>query len=116
MPFSEPNLYRYPAGPDLDALIQSKLFCVSDNSPVPPYSSDEATGRLVERKLRSIAKTKIVTGKSFKDLRWFARYGEDPSTATEVLADTYPLAVCRLALIYLASESRGEPERNRRIS
>jgi hypothetical protein len=33
--------------------------------------------------------------------RFFARYDSDPSTATEVLAETEPLAICRLALILL---------------
>jgi hypothetical protein len=33
--------------------------------------------------------------------KFFARYDSDPSTATEALAETEPLAICRLALVLI---------------
>jgi hypothetical protein len=33
--------------------------------------------------------------------KYYARYGTDPSTTTEVLAETMPLAVSRMALLAL---------------
>jgi hypothetical protein len=44
----------------------------------------------------------IVIGQTrMANKKFFARYDSDPSTATEVLAETEALAICRLALILL---------------
>ena len=97
---SESDPYRARPGPTLDRAIHCEILQNGDGEPAPSYSIDENVAREFERTLRLIATAKIVSGRSrTKGRLWFARYEDDPSTATEVLAETYPLAICRLALL-----------------
>lgn len=94
------NPYRALAGEELDRLIQQKLFADTSNGQCPPYSTDEAASLVVVTKLRKMFHIPLVTGKTHsRPVRFFARWDSGPSTSTEVLAETLPLAVCRLALI-----------------
>ena len=94
------NPYRAVAGEELDRLIHQKLFAESPSGGCPPYSTDETASLAVVTKLRKMFHIPLVTGKTHsRPVRFFARWDSGPSTSTEVLAETLPLAVCRLALI-----------------
>ncbi|MHB8522819.1 MAG: hypothetical protein ACYDH9_18945 [Limisphaerales bacterium] len=99
--------YRIPAGPELDALVHQWLCGSAGSIPSPAYSTEDNLARKVELRLRQVATADVVTGKArMRVRRWFARYETDPSTGTEVLADTYALAVCRLALLWIWKNDR----------
>ena len=97
----EINPYTIPAGGKLDELIHIRVLRKPLNGPVPHYSTEEAPAEWVYAWLRGLSGAKIVVGQSKlrASRRWFARHEKDPSTGTEVMAETYPLAVCRLALL-----------------
>jgi hypothetical protein len=97
------NPYTYPAGPELDAIIHQGLFGQNGQSDyIPSYSTSSPDSARVRTRLKSNYGHPIVVGQTrMANKRFFARYDSDPSTATEVLAETEPLAICRLALILL---------------
>ena len=97
------NPYTFPAGPELDEIIHRKLFGQStENERVPPYSTNASESSKVRSRLKSNYGHPIVVGQTkMANRRFFARYDSDPSTATEALAETEPLAICRLALLLL---------------
>lgn len=97
------DLYRIPAGPELDRLVHEKVFQSAPSHEVPHYSSDEDLARQVYKQLKREVDSSIVMGKtrSSHAKRYFARYGTDPSTSTEVLAESLPLAICRMAVLRL---------------
>ena len=102
-PIKDVNPYTFPAGPELDAIIHRKLFGQNaENEQAPPYSTSSSESSRVRSKLKSNYGRPIVIGQTrMSNKRFFARYDSDPSTATEVLAESEPLAICRLALILL---------------
>ena len=102
-PIKDVNPYTFPAGPELDAIIHRKLFGQNaENVTVPPYSTNSSESSKVRSKLKSNFGHPIVLGQTrMANKRFFARYDSDPSTATEVLAETEPLAICRLAAILM---------------
>lgn len=102
-PIKDVNPYAFPAGPELDEIIHRKLFGQNtENVKAPPYSTNVFESSRVRSKLKSNYGKPIVVGQTrMAHKRFFARYDSDPSTATEVLAETEPLAICRLALILL---------------
>ncbi|MGV3774530.1 MAG: hypothetical protein ACO1QB_16645 [Verrucomicrobiales bacterium] len=66
----------------------------------PAYSSDEKLANKVKAHLKATYGHKIVVGPTkLKDSPWFVRLDSDPSTSTEVLADSAALGICRLALL-----------------
>lgn len=94
------NPYKALAGEELDRLIHEKLLLGALNGPCPAYSTDESAALVVLSKLKKIFHTPLITGKTHsRPIRYFARWDSGPSTSTEVLAQTLPLAICRLALI-----------------
>ena len=97
------NPYTFPAGPELDEIIHRKLFGQNtEDEKAPLYSTNSSESSKVRSKLRANYGKPIVIGQTrMAGRRFFARYDSDPSTATEVLAETEPLAICRLALILL---------------
>ena len=97
------NPYAFPAGPEMDAIIHRRLFGQNGESDrVPPYSTSSSESSKVRTRLKSNYGHPIIVGQTrMTNKRFFARYDSDPSTATEVLAETEPLAICRLALILL---------------
>lgn len=105
---SDINPYRLPAGADLDRLVQRQVMGLPLEQ-CPPYSTDEKAARQVLAKLRSACSKNIVVGKtSLRKTRWFARYETNPSDGTEVLAESLPLAICRLALLRAAKEDQAD--------
>ena len=97
------DLYRIPAGPDLDRIVHEKVFRTDISIACPPYSTDEDLSRKVYRELRKHFDSSVIIGKTRNSAgkRYFARYGSDPSTSTEVLAESLPLAICRMAALRL---------------
>jgi hypothetical protein len=75
----------------------------------PPYSTNEKAARSVLAKVKSYGDRTVVVGRTtLRRKRWFARYESDASDGTEVLAETFPLAISRLALLRtLAGEKSG---------
>ncbi len=100
--------YQIPAGPKLDELIHQRVMGRSGGE-CPPYSSDEKAARSVLAKVKSYGDRTVVVGRTaLRRKRWFARYESDASDGTEVLAESLPLAICRLALLRaIAGEKPG---------
>ena len=105
MDIKDVNPYAFPAGAELDKIIHNRLFGkkTGDGSvPVPPYSEDEDESSRVRSRLKSVYGHPIIFGRTrIPGRTYFARYESDPSTSTEVVAETAPLATCRLALLLL---------------
>lgn len=94
------NPYKVDVGIDLDQMIHALVLGRTDRSNVLPYSEDDRAVTHVVSAVKSRFGVKIVTGKTrIRNQPWFARYGSDPSTMTETVAETLPLAICRLALL-----------------
>lgn len=98
--------YHAPAGPDLDHRIHREIFDEPEGSTPPPYSTDEKAAKSVLKKLKSFRSQPFATGETRirGEIWYFARYGSDPSTSTEVLSESFALSICRLALVI---ESQG---------
>ena len=84
-------------------MIHARLFGKGDEvDKAPAYSTDASFGSKVRARLKSVYGHPIIVGQTrMAGRKHFARYDSDPSTATEVLAETEPLAICRLAAILL---------------
>jgi len=97
------DLYRIPARPELDSLLHEALFKTEVAGDIPNYSSDDQLAQQVFRKLKHEVDYSVVMGKTRSSCakRYFARYGSDPSTSTEVPAESLPLSICRMALLRL---------------
>ena len=88
----------------MDRLLHVEVFGAS--GPAPPYSTDEALAKKVKTFAQSKFGIIMITGVTrFRSRRFFARYETDPSDATEVLAETLPLAIWRLALLRARKQS-----------
>jgi hypothetical protein len=96
------NPYIMPPGRELDEMIHHRLFGNNGDTEIPPYSVDPTAAAKVRSKLKSRYGHPVIVGETRMATRkHFARYDSDPSTATEVLAETLPLAICRLALLLM---------------
>ena len=103
------NPYTLPAGPELDEIVQKQVFA-SAGDPAP-FSTDENLADKVKVQLKSLYGHDVVVGKTrIPSKRYFARFESGASTSTEVIAETYPLAICRLACV-LAASRRGVARR-----
>lgn len=102
------DLYRVPAGPELDRLIHERVFKTEVAGDIPNYSTDDQLAQQVFRKLKHEVDSSVVMGKTRSSCqkRYFARYGSTPSTSTEVLTESPPLSICRMALLLLQSLER----------
>lgn len=93
------NPYKAPAGEDLDAWIHKNLFSGKPEDALP-YSSDEKAAEKVRLRIKALYGSKVETGSTkLRQPRYFARFETGPSTSTETLAESLPLAICRLALV-----------------
>jgi hypothetical protein len=111
---SRVNPYELPAGNNLDQLVHREVMGQSDPS-CPLYSVDEKAARRVLTKLKTTATGTFVVGQtSLRKKKWFARYETDASDGTEVLAETLPLAICRLAMLRTLQKSSSEAPPPRR--
>jgi hypothetical protein len=85
-------------GPEMDRAIHEQLF--SGNGSVLPYSTDLSSAERVRSRLKVVYKCPVQIGETkTRPKKYFARFDTGPSTATEVLAETQALAICRLALL-----------------
>ena len=104
MAIKDVNPYTFPAGQELDLIIHRTLFAeaTEDDRSAPAYSTNVSESSKVRSRLKSTYGHPIVVGQTrMSSRRFFARYDSDPSTATEALAETEPLAICRLALVLI---------------
>ena len=96
------NPYQAPASDEMDSIINQGLFGESSSSVCPSYSTDDSLVQKMRRKLQATYNTKVIIGRTrIKNKPYFARYGTDVSTSTEVLAETKSLAICRMALLLI---------------
>jgi hypothetical protein len=93
------NPYRVAAGRDLDAYIHGEILKNGQTNNCPCYSTELKDAEALRRSIEANHKMKIVCGKTLAGKTWFARYEIDAGNPTEVHAETYPLAICRLALL-----------------
>jgi hypothetical protein len=85
-------------GPEVDRAILEQFF--SGNGNVLPYSTDAGSADMVRSRLKAMYKCPVLIGETrTRPKKYFARFDSGPSTATEVLAETQALAICRLALL-----------------
>ncbi len=104
---SDINPYAISAGPELDRIIH-QLVMGEAGERCPEYSTDETAARRVLAKLKSVPGKTVVVGRTaLRQKRFFARYETNASDGTEVLAETLPLAICRLALLRIQKEHDG---------
>jgi len=103
---NEVDPYSIQSGRELDALIHFQVFNKPWHLAAPCYSTDRKTADELKRDLESKYGTPIVTGKTAMRVPlWFARYEVEPGNPTEVLAETYPLAISRLAVLRALEKS-----------
>ena len=97
------NPYRVNEGPELDRFLHRQLFDFCDEGRgIPAYSSDETASSKVKARLRALRGHAVAIGRvGGRERSYFARLESDPSTATECIAQTQPLALCRLAAVLL---------------
>ena len=96
------NPYKAPASRQMDSIINQGLFGETSSSTCPSYSTDDRLVHKIRRKLQSTYNTTITLGRTrISAMPYFARYGTDVSTSTEVLAETKSLAICRMALLLI---------------
>jgi CxxC motif-containing protein (DUF1111 family) len=99
------NPYQIAAGGELDKLVHQEVMGETGTT-CPAYSADEKASRRVLAKLKATSTGTFVVGQtSLRKKTWFARYETDASDGTEVLAETLPLAICRLALLRIIHKS-----------
>jgi hypothetical protein len=92
--------YRVPSGQDLDTLIHARVMGRGAEGTLPAYSSERKAALKVIGRLESLFGIAIVYGETSEGhSRSFARYGVRTGRPTEVVADSLPLAICRLALV-----------------
>lgn len=103
------NPYEAPAGRNLDVRVHVTFMReTSDPALCPRYSTDMRDAREVLRRLRRSYSRPVICGRTtLADRSWFVRAMTDSHRGTEVLAETLPLAICRLAAIRGAKAGPG---------
>lgn len=98
--------YRIPPGPGLDLRVHQEVFGGANEGPIPAYSTDSQFENTLLKRLRSLRSRALATGSTtIRGKTWyFARYGSDPSTSTEVLSESLSLSLCRLSLVLLSQD------------
>jgi hypothetical protein len=92
--------YVAAAGRELDAWIHFRVLKNGLSHEYPAYSSDERAACDLKQWVEDQFQIEIVVGRTeLRTKRWFARYEFDPGNPTEVLAETEPLAICRLCAL-----------------
>lgn len=99
---SEINPYQALASEGLDILIDEELFGGVGGASCPSYSTDDSWVQKIRRKLQKVYGTQVILGRtSIESKPYFSRYGTDPSTSTEVLAETKSLSICCMAILLI---------------
>lgn len=98
MPHLDP--YQSEAGPELDSLIHHQVLGNPRTEASPCYSTDSEQAEELKKMMEARYGTTFTCGRtSIRGKAWFARYEIDRGNPTEVIAETYALAVCRLTLL-----------------
>jgi hypothetical protein len=98
------NPYKALAGHQTDRAIHERYF--GSHSTILAYSTEDEAAAKVKARITALYGYPIQTGQTkARPRRYFARFDSGPSTATEVLAETLPLAICRLGLVIAATRS-----------
>jgi len=108
------NPYQAQAGPELDALIHEHVMRETIvPGKCPCYSTDTTLAKVVLAKLKTRGGMLFTIGRTELEGRtWFARSETNVMNGTEVFADTFALAICRLALLRLEeTESKSRQTR-----
>jgi hypothetical protein len=91
------NPYKAPAGNELDIQLAAYFF---KNESVQPYSTDPKHASRLKKAIEAKYDQDVVVGLTRTRTPFhFARLDEDPSTSVETLAESYALALARLALV-----------------
>lgn len=94
------NPYELAAGPELDAAIHCEILGLPESGVYPSYSTNPKEAENVRRHIETKYGIAIFAGKTnIAEKPWFARYEMEIGNPTEVLAETYSLAICRLAFL-----------------
>jgi hypothetical protein len=94
------NPYEVLAGHELDAYVHQHVLKKPLNHQIPKYSTDAGEADQLRREIERQGRVKIVVGQtSSRRKLWFARYELQTGNPTEVLAEDYSLAICRLAIL-----------------
>lgn len=106
LPVAEPKQrifmdpYHASANSELDLSIAKIYFLRDLPRSALSYSTDLDAAERLKSRLEVLFGSPVVTGRTrTRSSLAFARLEKDPSTAPQVLAETYPLAVARLALL-----------------
>ena len=92
------NPYKASPGPQTDQAIHRRYF--ASDAKVLPYSTDDETASKLRARIKVLYGYPVEVGQTkTRPRQYFARFESGPSTATEVLAETLPLAICRLGLV-----------------
>ncbi|MBI4657813.1 MAG: hypothetical protein HY735_03000 [Verrucomicrobia bacterium] len=101
--------YGVSASGELDAWIHVRVLRNPPSPVYPAYSTNPDEATRLRKAFEERFGLRVTIGRTqIKEASWFARYETDLGNPTEVIADTYPLAMCRLAVLRtkLADESR----------
>ena len=106
LPFQNP--YKATSGPELDEWVHRNLFG-EQGSAIPSYSTDERAAEKVRARIKALYGHRVQTGTTkLRNTPFFARIESGPSTSTETLAESLPLALCRLALVAWSRRGMGD--------
>lgn len=96
----EQDPYRFPPGEELDRVVHERIFHSASVTDILPYSTEQRAADKVKSRLKEMYGLPVSVGSTrLKSKPFFARLESGPSTSTEVLAESCPLAICRLALV-----------------
>lgn len=95
--------FKVEASQELDGVIHRELFRASSDDAFPNYSSRRQNGLLVAERIEDDYGIDVKLGRLRvkQHKMYFARAGRDKETATEILAVSLSLAICRLAILLL---------------
>lgn len=97
----EKNPYKVQAGTELDRFIHGSVMNAPAADACPAYSTEDKIAKRVLSRLRECEPAVIVGRTGLQGRSWFARYESNAMDGTEVFAETFALAVCRLAVLRL---------------
>ncbi len=104
MDLSSIDPFKVEASPFLDNIIHQHLFAGAENeADCPSYSSRRQNGLQVADALEALFGISIRLGRlRVKEHKmYFARAGREKESATEILAVSLSLAICRLAILLM---------------
>jgi hypothetical protein len=94
------NPYELMAGRELDAAVHQEIFGLPYDDACPGYSTEAIEADKLRKWIEATYSISVFTGRThIPGKTWFARYEMDLGNPTEVIAETYALAICRLAFL-----------------